>query len=81
LTKAEVAVSLILNLLRPYRWLDAGIFGVLLIQIAMGLAAPWPLKVVLDSVVGNHPLPPWLKGLLHPLLGGEGKMHVAGPPS
>ena len=71
-------MSLILNLLRPYRWLVAGIFGVLLIQIAMGLAAPWPLKVVLDSVVGNHPLPPWLHGMLRPLLGGEGRMHVAG---
>jgi subfamily B ATP-binding cassette protein MsbA len=78
LSKTEVTVSLILNLLRPYRWLVAGIFGVLLIQIAMGLAAPWPLKVVLDSVVGNHPLPPWLHGMLRPLLGGEGRMHVAG---
>ena len=28
-------MSLILNLLRPYRWLVAGIFGVLLMQIAM----------------------------------------------
>ncbi|GAS94215.1 ABC-type multidrug transport system, ATPase and permease component [Mycolicibacterium canariasense] len=56
----------------------AGIFGVLLIQIAMGLAAPWPLKVVLDSVVGDHPLPGWLHGLLQPMLGGEGRMHIAG---
>lgn len=54
------------------------IFGVLLIQIVMGLAAPWPLKVVLDSVVGDHPLPGWLHGLLQPLLGGEGRMHIAG---
>ena len=71
-------MKLILDLLRPYRWLVAGIFAVLLVQIAMGLAAPWPLKVVLDSVVGDHPLPGWLHGMLQPLLGGEGKMHVAG---
>jgi subfamily B ATP-binding cassette protein MsbA len=71
-------MRLILELIRPYRWLVAGIFGVLLIQIAMGLAAPWPLKVVLDSVVGDHPLPGWLHGLLQPLLGGEGRMHIAG---
>lgn len=71
-------MKLILELLRPYRWLVAGIFAVLLVQIAMGLAAPWPLKVVLDSVVGDHPLPGWLHGMLQPLLGGEGKMHVAG---
>jgi subfamily B ATP-binding cassette protein MsbA len=71
-------VRLILELLRPYRWLVAGIFAVLCVQIAMGLAAPWPLKVVLDSVVGNHPLPPWLHGLLQPILGGESRMHIAG---
>ena len=71
-------LKLILDLLRPYRWLVAGIFAVLLVQIAMGLAAPWPLKIVLDSVVGDHPLPSWLHGMLQPILGGEGKMHVAG---
>jgi ABC-type multidrug transport system fused ATPase/permease subunit len=71
-------MRLILELIRPYRWMTAGIFGVLLIQIAMGLAAPWPLKVVLDSVVGDHPLPGWLHGLLQPMLGGEGRMHIAG---
>ncbi|WP_441959362.1 ABC transporter ATP-binding protein [Mycolicibacterium houstonense] len=76
--RATGAMRLILELIRPYRLLVAGIFAVLLIQIATGLAAPWPLKVVLDSVVGHHPLPGWLHGLLQPLLGGEGKMHIAG---
>ena len=71
-------MRLILELIRPYRWMTAAIFGVLVIQIAMGLAAPWPLKVVLDSVVGDHPLPGWLHGLLQPMLGGEGRMHIAG---
>ncbi|MEW2480363.1 ABC transporter ATP-binding protein [Mycobacterium sp. NPDC051198] len=71
-------MRLILELIRPYRLLIAGIFAVLLVQIATGLAAPWPLKVVLDSVVGHHPLPGWLHGLLQPLLGGETKMHIAG---
>ncbi|WP_304106724.1 ABC transporter ATP-binding protein [Mycolicibacterium bacteremicum] len=71
-------MKLILVLIRPYRWMVAGILAVLLVQIAMGLAAPWPLKVVLDSVVGDHPLPGWLHGLLQPILGGEGKMHIAG---
>ncbi|MGV0804941.1 ABC transporter ATP-binding protein [Mycolicibacterium setense] len=76
--EAAAAMRLILELIRPYRLLVAGIFAVLLVQIATGLAAPWPLKVVLDSVVGHHPLPGWLHGLLQPLLGGEGKMHIAG---
>ncbi|MEW5812230.1 MAG: ABC transporter ATP-binding protein [Actinomycetota bacterium] len=71
-------MRLILDLLRPYRLSVLGIFAVLCVQIAMGLAAPWPLKVVLDSVVGDHPLPPWLHGLLQPVLGGESRMHIAG---
>jgi subfamily B ATP-binding cassette protein MsbA len=77
-SKAAIAVRLILDLLRPYRLVVAAIFAVLLVQIAMGLAAPWPLKVVLDSVVGNHPLPSWLHGMLQPILGGESRMHIAG---
>ncbi|BBY29077.1 ABC transporter ATP-binding protein [Mycolicibacterium sediminis] len=71
-------MRLIRELIRPYAWPVAGIFAVLVVQIAMSLAAPWPLKIVLDSVVGDRPLPPWLKGLLQPMLGGEGRMHVAG---
>ena len=53
-------MRLIFELIRPYRWPVAGIFSVLLVQIVTGLAAPWPLKIVLDSVVGHHPLPAWL---------------------
>ena len=71
-------MRLIRELIRPYAWPVAGIFAVLVVQIAMSLAAPWPLKIVLDSVVGDRPLPPWLHGLLQPMLGGEGRMHVAG---
>ena len=72
-------MRLILGLLHPYRWQVVGIFAVLAVQIVMGLAAPWPLKVVLDSVIGSHPLPRWLNdGVLRPVLGGEGRMHIAG---
>jgi hypothetical protein len=28
-----------------------------LVQMAMALAVPWPLKSVLDNVVGNHRAP------------------------
>lgn len=44
----------------------------------MSLAAPWPLKVILDSVVGNHKLSPWLDHLLGPLLIHGNKLTVAG---
>ena len=51
---------LVLDLLRPYhRWLLI-VFIAMLIEIAMSLAAPWPLKLVLDDALGNHRLPEWL---------------------
>jgi ABC-type multidrug transport system fused ATPase/permease subunit len=56
---------LILELVRPYRWIIAFILTAMLIQTAMSLAAPWPLKVILDNVVvAKHPLPHWMTGPL-----------------
>ena len=46
------------------------------VQMAMALAAPWSLKLVLDNVVGNHPAPLWISWLL-PALGGASKIHIA----
>ena len=36
------------------------IFAAMLVQTAMSLAAPWPLKIVIDNVVGTHKVPEWL---------------------
>ena len=48
----------------------------MLVETAMRLAAPWPLKIILDNVVGSHKAPEWLRlaGLLP--LGGD-KMGLA----
>ena len=43
----------------------------------MSLAAPWPLKIIIDNVVGHHKLTPWLDHLVRPLLEGGQKMQVA----
>ena len=51
---------LVLDLVRPYRvWLIIVLVAMLL-EIAMSLAAPWPLKFVLDDALGSHKLPGWL---------------------
>ena len=44
--------------------------------MAMTLAVPWPLKSILDNVVGNHPAPLWISWLL-PVLGGNTKVNIA----
>jgi ABC-type multidrug transport system fused ATPase/permease subunit len=51
---------LVLELVRPYRAWLAIVFVAMLVEIAAGLAAPWPLKLVIDDALGNHHLPHWL---------------------
>ena len=68
--------GLVLDLLRPYsKWLII-VLVAMLIETAMSLAAPWPLKVVIDNVVGTHPLPEWLHWV-HDLPGGTTKEGLA----
>jgi len=52
--------QLVLELIRPYHGWLAIVFVAMLVEIAMSLAAPWPLKLVLDDALGNHKLPEWL---------------------
>lgn len=68
---------LIRNLIAPYRWTLAIVFIAMLVETAMSLAGPWPLKIVLDNVVGSHHLPGWLDGLEKRVAGGAGKMQIA----
>jgi subfamily B ATP-binding cassette protein MsbA len=49
----------------------------MLVQTAMSVAGPWPLKIILDNVVGSHKLSPWLDDFLRPVLSGGSKMQIA----
>ena len=57
-------VSLIRSLMRPYRWMLVAVFCSMIVETAMSLAGPWPLKVVLDNVVDSRRLPAWLARLV-----------------
>jgi subfamily B ATP-binding cassette protein MsbA len=53
-------VSLILwaiRLARPYRKEGMIILFAMLLEALVGLAVPWPLKIIIDNVIGHHPLP------------------------
>ena len=56
-------MRLVLELLRPYRGWLLIVFVAMLVQTAMSIAAPWPLKIIIDNVVGNHKLPEFLAWL------------------
>lgn len=70
-------LALIRELIRPYRGTLAVILLAMLLETVMSVAGPWPLKIVLDNVVGSHKLPPWLEHLLAPILGSGTKMQIA----
>ena len=70
-------IGLIRSLVRPYRATLLIILTAMLVQTAMSVAGPWPLKIILDNVVGSHKLAPWLDDLLRPILTGGSKMQVA----
>jgi ATP-binding cassette subfamily B protein len=54
----------LLSRARPYAGAIAGIFALGLLASPIALLNPLPLKLVVDSVLGSHPLP----GFLEPLL-------------
>jgi subfamily B ATP-binding cassette protein MsbA len=74
--KSHIVPPLLGELLRPRRRTLALVFAVMLVQMAASLAAPWPLKIIIDDVVGDHRPPPWINWLL-PILGGASKAHIA----
>src|SRR5277367_4395500 len=68
---------LIRELVRPHRRSLLVILLAMLVETAMSLAAPWPLKIIIDNLVGHHRLAPWLDHLVRPMLEGGQKMQVA----
>lgn len=68
---------LIFDLIRPYRaWLII-VFMAMLIETLMSIAAPWPLKIIIDNVVGDHKLPEFLTWL-RDFSSGEKTLALAG---
>jgi ATP-binding cassette, subfamily B, bacterial len=63
--------------LRPYRRGIASLAALSGIEVGLRVLSPWPLKVVVDYVIGNRPMPPLAERLLRPfevvLAGVEGR--------
>src|SRR5581483_11362679 len=53
-----------LTLLRPDKLLLTAGFGAACGESLVDLLGPWPLKIVLDHVIQNRPIAPWLQGTL-----------------
>jgi ATP-binding cassette subfamily B protein len=59
-----MSIAKLRALLRPYWKLLVLAFAAMLVESAMDLLEPWPLKVILDHVIGSKTPPPWLAGWL-----------------
>ena len=66
-----------LHYLRPYRGRAAVLAALSLLEIGFSALLPWPLKLVVDNVLGSHPLPPALERVLpDAALAGPGRLLV-----
>jgi len=69
-------ISWAVSLSRPYRKYVLIILIGMLLETLIGLATPWPLKIILDNVIGHHSLPKalgWMDYFFH----GENTYHLA----
>ena len=53
-------ISWTLSFLRPYRGRALAVAALSVAEIGLAALAPWPLKVMVDNVLGDTPLPPFL---------------------
>ena len=57
---SKTMTRLVFSLIKPYRkWLLVVLIA-MIIETLMSLATPWPLKIIIDNVIGNKELPGWL---------------------
>ena len=61
-----------LHYLRPHWKLATISIGIIIVTSLIALLEPWPLKILIDSVLGDHSLPPILDSVLGDL--GQGRM-------
>ncbi len=59
----------VLRYVKPYWRRAAATVFVTLVLSVLALLGPWPLKILFDSVLGSHPLPPVVDRILAPLAG------------
>jgi ABC-type multidrug transport system fused ATPase/permease subunit len=68
---------LIWNLLKQYRLTLITILFAMVLQMVASVAVPWPLKIILDNVLGSHKLPNWLHDSLRPFISSGTNMQIA----
>ena len=68
--------KLVWDMVSPYKKWHFIIFSAMLVETAMSLATPWPLKIIIDNVIGHHKLPGWLSWM-YDVFPGENRIQFA----
>jgi ATP-binding cassette, subfamily B, bacterial len=66
----------LLRYVRPYWRPLIVLLAAMLAEVGLGLLQPWPIKLLIDSVLGHHPAPHALVSITNALPGGGGKAGV-----
>ena len=69
-------IRLIRELVRPYRWSLGLVLAAMMVETLMSMAAPWPLKVIIDNVAGSQHLPGVVLRLLTFMPLASDKLHL-----
>jgi subfamily B ATP-binding cassette protein MsbA len=65
-TRRPPSTRLVWEVARPYRtWLIIVLLA-MAVETFANIAAPWPLKIVIDNAIGGRPLPAWLAAIVGP---------------
>ncbi len=75
--RVKSLAQLVRDLLLPYRYKLSIILFAMLLETAMNLLTPWPLKIIIDNVISDHELPARLEWLGRWSAGGEHSMALA----
>jgi ATP-binding cassette subfamily B protein/subfamily B ATP-binding cassette protein MsbA len=65
------AYARLISYAAPYRWHWASIITVSLVGTALSVLQPWPLKVLVDHVLGDLPMPPSMAAVVDLAPGGD----------
>jgi ABC-type multidrug transport system fused ATPase/permease subunit len=57
-------VPRVLHYLKPYWQLAVAVGALIVLTGAVDLLTPWPLKILVDNVLGKLPLPEWLQAIV-----------------
>src|SRR5215212_10128396 len=66
MSPSEPILTWVCHYLRPYRARVAALVALSSLEVLLRMLSPWPMKAVVDHVLGSTPLPPVVSKLLAP---------------